>query len=586
VTLLAGRELIDERTLPAAVARRYYDEETVSGDAFGLAPETRRLLDAWWPAREAEPGLVVDGVWLPDVMSVSKALLLRLEVVEYVGVIERVLDEVKPDRVTLVTGSSPVEKSARALAAERNIPTRVEFRFPPAMALAAVGRWLRWRGERRALRELRSHSRRPVPDSKVRYLFSVSHARHFMMVNPLTRALHQRGFPCRVVASTRENQALDAPLRRLATDDGIAGTYFMDYVPPREAARLVRDLRPLIRRLRRTRPGARPSLDPILAPYRRDAVNRTLATARLYLAAAFRILDAHRPAAVVITTDRRMSERALALAARVRGIPTLLYWGGAILGRDRTNLFDVADRVLVLGDHVKTALAEHGVEEARLVAIGDPRSDAVRRSPPEAMRAAVRADLGLTPDRPFVVLVSKYVSFIFSASEKEAFFLTVRDATRALGGASVVVKAHPNEDLALLRTQLAGWGWPEVRLTQDYDIHRLFAAADVAVMVTSMAGIEAMALGCPVVAVQKSDKSFEGQGMPPYVSVGAVELVAAGDAEGLARALRRLVTDPAAHAALAERGRAFAARYIHPVDGALGDRFDALVESLGRERSR
>ena len=281
-----------------------------------------------------------------------------------------------------------------------------------------------------------------------------------------------------------------------------------------------------------------------------------------------------------------MSERALALAARRRGIPTLLYWGGAILGRDRTNVFDVADRVLVLGDHVRAALVEQGVEPERLVVLGDPRSDAVRRTPREALRGRVAADLELDPSRPLFVLVSKYVSFLFSVGEKEALYRTVRDATRALGPVNVVVKAHPNENLGILRRDLDALAWPQIRLTQNYDIHRLFGAADVALMVTSMAGIEAMALGCPVVAVQTPQKDFEGQGMPPYVTAGAVERIDAGDVDGLTRTLRHLLTDPVARAALAERGRAFAARYVHPVDGALGERLDALVVALARGRPR
>ena len=65
-----------------------------------------------------------------------------------------------------------------------------------------------------------------------------------------------------------------------------------------------------------------------------------------------------------------------------------------------------------------------------------------------------------------------------------------------------------------------------------------------------------------------------------------MERVDAGDVEGLTGTLRRLLTDPAARSALAERGRAFAARYVHPVDGALAERLDALVVDLGRERAR
>src|SRR2546422_320494 len=303
-TLLAGREFVEEDELPVSVARRYYDAETLRAED-SLAQRARELFDAWWPAKNVEPDLTADGVWLPDVMSVGKPLLLRLEVVEFAAILQRVLDEVKPDHVVLVTGASSVEQVARALATDRGLPTRVASWFPPAVTLAAAGRWLRRREERQALDSLLRHERRPVAPSGSRYLLSVSHARHFMMVNPLAHALHERGLDCRVVASTRENTQLEAPLRQLAKEEGTSAAYFMDYLPPREAVRLVRALSPVMRRLRRAPAAPRSALDSVLARYRRHAATWTLATARLCLAAAFRILDAHRPDAVVITSDRR-----------------------------------------------------------------------------------------------------------------------------------------------------------------------------------------------------------------------------------------------------------------------------------------
>jgi glycosyltransferase involved in cell wall biosynthesis len=585
VTLLAGRELVDQHALPGHVVCRYYDEETIRGDD-SLAKRTRDVVESWWPARDAEPDLMADGIWLPDVMSVGKALLVRLEVMEYVSIVERVLNDARPDRVVLVTGASRVEQVARALARERGIPTRVGSWFVPARLLALGERWLRYREEHRALDQFLNHQRHPVAPSKTRYVFSVSHARHFMMVNPLAHALRGRGFDCRVVASTRDNRQLESPLQQLSLDAGVGGTYFMDYLPRREAIRLVRRLGRVRRRLRRHSPAVKSALDPILARYRRHAVVWTVATARLYLAAAFRILDTHRPTAVVITSDRRMSEQALARAARARGIPTLLYWGGAILGRERIDLFDGADRLLVFGEHIRKALAQRGIDESRVVVMGDPRADAARRLPLRELRSRMVADLGLVADRPIVVLVSKYESFIFSAAEKDALYRTARDAMRVLDGVNVVVKAHPNEDRAALAQTLAALGWSEAVVTQTYDIHRLFRAADLALMVTSMAGIEAMDHGCPVVAIQPAGKNFEGSGMPRYVTDGAVALVAADDVDGLARVVRNLLTDPAAHAALAARGRAFAAPYVRPVDGALADRIDAEVVALAEGRAR
>jgi glycosyltransferase involved in cell wall biosynthesis len=157
-------------------------------------------------------------------------------------------------------------------------------------------------------------------------------------------------------------------------------------------------------------------------------------------------------------------------------------------------------------------------------------------------------------------------------------------AAGRLAAVDVVVKVHPNEDLHRLRQQVSEWGWPEAILTKNYDIHRLFGAADAAVMVTSMAGLEAMALGCPVVAVQTAGKDFEGDYMPPYVSAGSVPRVDLGDPTALAAVLRRLLEDGPEREAVVELGRVFSARYIHPVDGRLAERLLALTDEIRAAR--
>ena len=589
VTLLAGRELLDRTTLPAGVSLRLYDEESFKAEAEPLADLGARLVTAWWPRRGTESALLVGGVWLPDLLPVAKGILLRLELLEFLAALERVMDDVKPQRVVLVTGASIAERLVRALAEDRAIPVDAAARIPSAVALAALLRALRGREEWQALRQLLRHPRRPapVPEGRPRIVFTACQARHFEVVEPLTASLRHDGVNATVLAASVD-ATLDARVARVA-EGGVPCAYFMDYLPRAEARRLVREMRPLCRRLLQ-RLDANPEYDAlarhgsvrlgrILRPFAANAVRRSIVTARLYLEAAARALDALRPDAVVIASDRRYAERALALAARARGIPVVLFWGASLLSRDRTNTFDVADRLLLIGDHVRAALVEQGLEPSRLAVVGDPRSNAACLVERERLRAQVFADFGLAPGRPLLVLVSKYVSVLFSSEEKEGFYWTVARAVERLGRPHVIVKVHPNEHLALLREQVRAWGWRDAVLTQSYDIHRLFRAADVAVMVTSMAGVEAMAMECPVVAVQTRGKDFEGGYMPPYVSAGAVDRVDTGDVEALAATLSRLLGDARAREALVARGRTFAAQYLHPVDGRLTERLlDAVAE--------
>ena len=590
VTVLAGREFTDPAGLPLDATMRFYDQESFKAEARPLTDLAARIVASWWPAPDMEPELRARKIWLPDLMPVAKGILVRLEVLEYLSAVERVVDEIKPQRVVLVTGASIPERLARAVAEDRGIEAVVARRFAPSFAMAKVRQVLEQRADRQRLRALLAQSRRSLPRTgPCRVVFAVCQPRHFDIVAPLALSLRREGVGTAVLASTVEGTAMDARLGRLASD-GVSCAYFMDHLPAADARRVARELQPLCRRLRHrldqdprwdveARHGS-VRLAPIVAPFARNAVRWGLVTARLYLEAASRALDVLRPDAVVIVSDRRFPERAIALAARARGIPTALFWGGAVLGRDQMNVFDVTDRVLLIGEHVRDALVRQGVAARRLAVVGDPRSQAVRLAPGEQMRQDVLRDFGLSADRPLLVVVSKYASVLFSSVEKAAFYRTIIQALQRLDRPHVIVKVHPNEDLPLLRAQLHAWGWPDAILTQSYDIHRLFRAASAAIMVTSMAGIEAMALDCPVVAVQTTNKDFEGKHMPPYVRERAVERVDASDPHALAAALRQIVGDPTARAKLVARGGRFAARYIEPVNGALAERLLAVFDDI------
>jgi len=596
VTVLGARQLVDASAMPASVTVRYYDEEAFAVDSRALASLTRRLVAGWLPAEAQEPDLSYRGVWLPDLLTVGKGLVLRLEVVERLGIIEQVLEDAKPDQLRLLSGASVAERLARLLAKGRGLKVRVLSRAPMPHLFARAYAALFPREDRLRLRAI-LRQRRHAPAAAAggrRILFVTCRSRHHLIVDPLIEAMRAAGAaPC-LVAQSDEDPELVARVSGLRAD-GVPTAYLMDYLPRASAERLVRRYRPLFRRvLRRAErdPGLAAritwrgvSLWPVVRPFLAASGEASLMAGLLSQEAAFRAMKAVRPDAVVITSDRRLGERAMAFVASARGIPSLLYSGTLVLSRDRTNAFDISDRLVVIGEHLRQSLVrEEGIEPWRVSVVGDPRSNAARLIPPERLREEVRRDFGLAPDRPLVVLVSKYVSLLFSAEEREALFRTMQGAARQLAGVEVVVKVHPNEDMARLRDQVREWGWPEAILTKDYDIHRLFGAADAAVMVTSMAGLEAMALGCPVVAVQTAGKDFEGDYMLPYVSAGSVPRVDLGDPDGLAAALRRLLEDPAERATVVERGRAFSARYVHPVDGRLAERLLALTDEIRAAR--
>jgi len=596
VTVLAARELIDRASLPSGTAVRHYDEDIYKLDVERLAEVTETLAERWWPSRGSVPELEHRGVWLPDVTTVARATVLRLEITELFGTVARVMSEVKPARVVVMSGASVAERLARAVADADRLPTVTATpRLVSARLYASLMRWLFRREERLRLGWFVNQRRRALsaPPPAAPLLFVSSRPRHHYVLDPLAEAARAAGVPTRALASPGPEHELAERIDAL-TEAGTPAGFLSDYVTTAEAQRLVRANRRRFRRVWR-RISSSPefsralrwegvSLEAVARPFFRDAVETALLSALLSQEAASRAIDALVPRAVVLTANRRFAERALAFAARQRGIPVLLFSNALVMSRERTNIVDIADRLLVIGDHLRDRLInEQGASPERVSVLGDPRSNAARLEPRAMVRAKVEAAFGLTPGRRLVILLSKYVSTLFSADEKERLYRTVRAATAALADVDIVVKVHPNEDFMLLRRQAPGWGWPDARFTQTYDIHRLFAAADAAIMVTSMAGIEAMAMSCPVIAVQTPDKDFEGNNMPPYVKEGAVERVDLNDPAALRTTLRRVLDDAAVRSDLVERGHRFAAKYDGPLDDAIAARLLAIADEARAE---
>ncbi len=599
VTVLAARDLVDSGMLPAGTAVRYYDEASFLVDSDRLAEASHHLATAWWPDPAQAAALGHRSVWLPEILTIGRSIVLRLEIAEALGAVEETIRAVQPDRVMLVSGASTPERIGRLIAQRDGLAVRVAAPwFLWGRLYAAAHAALFPREERMRLRQFLNHPRRPlaVPprSSAPRVLFVTCRPRHHLMVDPIVAAVRAAGAEAMVVAAPNDEAEYQARLESLRSG-GVPASELTDHVPSGEARELVARRRRALRGvLRRTMRSAEYRgrltwkglpLAGVSAPFLARSLEPALTSAFLYQEAAFRALDDFVPDAVIITSNRRFPERAIALAARARGIPCLVFSGTMVLTRDRTPLFDIGDRMLVMGEHLRERLvAEQSVDPSRIRVVGDPRSNAARLVPPAELRAHVYRDFELGPERPLVVFISKYASLLFSADEKAAYYRTMIEAIRRLPPVHVIVKVHPNEQLELLREQVGRWGWPEAVLSRDYDIHRLFGAADAAVMVTSQAGFEAMALDCPVVAVQQAGKDYEGGYMPPFVSAGVVERVDMGDPSALARALGRLLGDRDAREALITRARSFAAPFIHPADGALGARVLAAVDELAASK--
>ncbi|WNI25572.1 glycosyltransferase family 4 protein [Streptomyces sp. ITFR-16] len=182
-----------------------------------------------------------------------------------------------------------------------------------------------------------------------------------------------------------------------------------------------------------------------------------------------------------------------------------------------------------------------GARDARLGPVASPAPSVAEADPADK----VRAELGAV-ERPLIVAVGSLVP--------HHGYGTLLDAARVWRGLDpvpLVVVAGEGRERAALQRRIKAEDLPVALIGSRDDAAGLLAAADLAVLPSrwesrSLVAQEALRRGVPLVATAVG-------GVPELVG-DAAELVPYGNAEALARAVARLLGDPAARERLAAAG--------------------------------
>ncbi|MFJ6435630.1 glycosyltransferase family 4 protein [Streptomyces sp. NPDC091416] len=216
-----------------------------------------------------------------------------------------------------------------------------------------------------------------------------------------------------------------------------------------------------------------------------------------------------------------------------------------------------------------------GARDARLAPVAVPAP----RLPPPVPDGKVRAELGAV-ERPLIMSVGSLVP--------HHGYGTLLDAARMwrrLDPVPLLVVAGEGRERAALRRRIKAEDLPVSLIGSRTDIPELLAAADLVVMASrwearSLLAQEALRIGVPLVATAVG-------GVPELVG-GAAELVPYANAEALARAVARLLGDPAERDRLAAAGLRQAASWPTEDDtiAHVLSVYDELVQPLAAARTR
>lgn len=214
-----------------------------------------------------------------------------------------------------------------------------------------------------------------------------------------------------------------------------------------------------------------------------------------YLALTRHILKEHRPALIVSPDMADPRIRLFSLTGRLMKIPLLEVQFGLYTKSSVEWEFDVADKVAVWGERVRSLFTEFGISEERISITGSPRFDGLVNVN-RAQIAATRSRLGIPDGKVMVLFASQYL--LSNYSEFGDFPSVQRSVKRAifqvagrLGQMCLVVKPHPLENVQ--ETKKIAEGCENiVFVDKSEDIRELTKACDVFITLGSTATMDAL----------------------------------------------------------------------------------------------
>jgi hypothetical protein len=231
--------------------------------------------------------------------------------------------------------------------------------------------------------------------------------------------------------------------------------------------------------------------------------------------------------------------RALLALAKSRGIPSIAYQPGVLIGNNGRSdaWWPVADMPIVAtyktvwGQQFKEFFMSFGIPEHRLPVIGNPYFDRIR-SYQAISNAEFRSKYGIPDSHQVILHLTQWPNSRRLATVKAAV-----DAAKALPDTTLLIKTRDfREEQALYQDMIANH--PRIKLLDEkQSIYDLIANSDVVLVFFSTCGVETMLFGKPVVIIDVKHEE------PPYsyAELGAPEAQNGAELEAL---LRKMFSDP------------------------------------------
>jgi UDP-N-acetylglucosamine 2-epimerase len=288
-----------------------------------------------------------------------------------------------------------------------------------------------------------------------------------------------------------------------------------------------------------------------------------------------------RPGVACLYAESSGWGRAALAACRAAGVPTVAVQHGILYPKYYSYRHDPdedacprPDRTAVFGEAARRLLQEMGRYPAHtLVTTGSPKFDDLLRGARERDRDSLRRRLGVGEGERLVVVASRFRAIRRTHQAIGTAFPSFVRAVESLPGVRALVKPHPAEPADAYGGVLRREDARRVAvLPPGADLVELLHAADALVTVESLAAVEALVLGRPVVVLNMPThlRDLVDQGVALGVGAGEDPLPA----------LRAALFDADARGRLAEARARYLSDFAMGVDGRATSRIAALLRDI------
>lgn len=312
-----------------------------------------------------------------------------------------------------------------------------------------------------------------------------------------------------------------------------------------------------------------------------------------YIEMAKRMIEAEKPDLILLMNENGRFERALVIAGKLKGVPTLAVQHGIITPFQKLYIYaqdeispkgsvksphcPIPDITAVYGTYHKDLLTKVSAYPADSVVVtGQPRYDSLYHANKVYSKEEFIRKYKINSNNKLVLWATSFTTD--TGGENIKNFKTVFGTIQSFKDITLIIKQHPMEECTqYIKDYLSNYNISTVITPRDSDTYEQLFVCDLMITKNSTTTMEAIALNKPVIVLNLGGNPDVVDYVEQGVAFGVYK------EEDLKLAIENLLKDDTE---LAKNRERYIENYLYKIDGKATERVIKLIEETIRKRDK